>query len=612
MGGSSSSGAPSNSKWSTSTDNVSIYVNAATNVGIGTSSPYTTLAVSGSVILDSNSITFASSSATSLTINYGVSSTSTIPVTKWNAWSIATSTTALSIFSIDTIGPYASSSFAGNFVIDGGRLSHDASTGETSIVNLSTGPLNFEDGAGWVSWTNIAATSSATADNDVQAYTAQLGSNDVLTIYGQADGPSNGAIDTLRTIIGTTTATLMSSTNIPYNSLIVSNSALCVGNTSAGNCTEFAMKRGQIVGWGGGIFMASSTGIVGVGTTSPYATLSVVGASGVVADKYFATSTRATSTFMGGVEIGTSTAPKNWKLTVQGGVCITSGNTCPDVESPGGLTVDTADATPDADDIGEVFDVAERYLASEEVSAGEIVALDLEAEKSATVKRATEGDVLIGVMSTAPAIAFNGPSLTLGPDREATSTKPLVALVGRVPVKVNVEGGEIRKGDRISASSELGIGKKALPSEQSVGFALENWPNVDDPEDDTVLVYVKLSDTDTHRNSIETSGNSLSGDKGSRLDMSGWGINSEGELVVKRIRAKELCLGSTCITESDLKEILNNRSTETDGSLLPEPEVTPEPEPEVIPEPEQIEPIEEVASLPEPEELTETVEPIVE
>ncbi len=525
MGGGSgiTAGQIAQSKWSTSTDNTSIYPAGATAVGIGTSSPFTTLAVAGNVMLDSNSITFASSSATALTVNYTVSATSTIIASKWNAWSLATSTTALPILSLDTVGPYATSTFAGNFVLDGGRFSHDASTGETSIVNLTTGPMAFEDGAGWVSWATINGTSSATADNDVMAYTAGLGGNDVLTIYGQADGPNNGAIDTLRTVIGTTTNTFMSSANIPYNSFIVSNAALCVANNpGGGNCTEFAMKRGQIVSYAGAVFMASTTGIVGIGTTSPYAALSVVGPSGIVADKIFATSTMATSTFMGGLLVGTTTNTANtgmWRLTVQGGICITSGNACPATESIGGLTVDTVDSTPDADDIGELFDLAERYFGSEEMAAGEIAALDTEATEMLSVKRATGGDILVGIVSTAPAISINGPNLTLAPNREATSTRPNIALAGRVPVKVNLEGGDIERGDRISASSEPGLGKKALPSEQTIGFALQEWPNPDDTEDDTVLVYVNLSPM--HRaiaDTIENSTKDTGGAKSSWID----------------------------------------------------------------------------------------------
>jgi hypothetical protein len=47
-----------------------------------------------------------------------------------------------------------------------------------------------------------------------------------------------------------------------------------------------------------------TTGNVGIGTTSPYAKLSVVGAGGVVAESYTATSTTATSTLAGGLDVG--------------------------------------------------------------------------------------------------------------------------------------------------------------------------------------------------------------------------------------------------------------------------------------------------------------------
>ncbi|MES2216453.1 MAG: tail fiber domain-containing protein [Patescibacteria group bacterium] len=47
-----------------------------------------------------------------------------------------------------------------------------------------------------------------------------------------------------------------------------------------------------------------TTGNVGIGTTSPYAALSVAGASGVVANIFAATSTTATSTFAGGLNVG--------------------------------------------------------------------------------------------------------------------------------------------------------------------------------------------------------------------------------------------------------------------------------------------------------------------
>src|SRR3989344_8965083 len=51
----------------------------------------------------------------------------------------------------------------------------------------------------------------------------------------------------------------------------------------------------------GGLGLFNSS--VGIGTTSPYAALSVVGSTGVVADIYTATSTTATSTFAGGFDV---------------------------------------------------------------------------------------------------------------------------------------------------------------------------------------------------------------------------------------------------------------------------------------------------------------------
>ncbi|HEY4518656.1 MAG TPA: hypothetical protein VJG48_03500, partial [Candidatus Paceibacterota bacterium] len=68
------------------------------------------------------------------------------------------------------------------------------------------------------------------------------------------------------------------------------------------------------------VFHVDYTGKVGIGTTSPFAALSVVGSTGVVADIYTATNTTATSTFAGFVSTkridltgtATNTAAQGW------------------------------------------------------------------------------------------------------------------------------------------------------------------------------------------------------------------------------------------------------------------------------------------------------------
>ena len=95
--------------------------------------------------------------------------------------------------------------------------------------------------------------------------------------------------------------------------------------------------------------------------------------------------------------------------------------------------------------------------------AGEIVSLDLSNAKH--IKRASRADTTptIGVISTAPGVLLG---------KELTNAKP-VALSGRVPVKVNNEGGVIAIGDRITLSSVSGVGTKATTTAETIGIALE-------------------------------------------------------------------------------------------------------------------------------------------
>ena len=112
-------------------------------------------------------------------------------------------------------------------------------------------------------------------------------------------------------------------------------------------------------------------------------------------------------------------------------------------------------------------DLAEAYNSSDNLQPGELV---MAAGTAATsVKRATAGSAdggLMGIVSTAPA-------QTIG-TAQVPNGYP-IALSGRVPTKVNGEGGPIAVGDQITISSVPGVGKKATSAGMIVGTAVESF-----------------------------------------------------------------------------------------------------------------------------------------
>src|SRR3990167_8780774 len=127
------------------------------NVGIGTTSPYAKLSVVGPVVAE---------------------------------YFHATSTTA-------------TSTFVGGLNVGDGNLNYDFSSGETSIGSLLTGTQSFDIDAGMVQWTDIPI--SAAAAGTPQSYTAYLGGNPMLTIYGLAYGGTASTTLHNSVVVGTTT-----------------------------------------------------------------------------------------------------------------------------------------------------------------------------------------------------------------------------------------------------------------------------------------------------------------------------------------------------------------------------------------------------------------------
>ena len=89
---------------------------------------------------------------------------------------------------------------------------------------------------------------------------------------------------------------------------------------------------------------------------------------------------------------------------------------------------------------------------------------------------------VLGIISTSPYETF-GRGIIEG----ARLPNP-VALIGRVPVKVNLENGPIDAGDMITASSAPGVGMKATKEGRVVGMALEPLRDLEKSE-----AYAKIS-----------------------------------------------------------------------------------------------------------------------
>lgn len=106
-------------------------------------------------------------------------------------------------------------------------------------------------------------------------------------------------------------------------------------------------------------------------------------------------------------------------------------------------------------------DVAERMDASETLQPGDLVEIDPAQPDRFRLARTANSTLVAGVVSTNPAVTMNNNDLADNDSGKRTDQRPLLALVGKVPVKASAGNGPIQIGDLLVASSTPGHVMKA-------------------------------------------------------------------------------------------------------------------------------------------------------
>jgi hypothetical protein len=132
-------------------------------------------------------------------------------------------------------------------------------------------------------------------------------------------------------------------------------------------------------------------------------------------------------------------------------------------------------------------DLAEMYYSKDNsIQPGDIVMVD--GSIKAGVQKTTRpyDSRTLGIIST-------NPGLVLGENTGENNKPVLLALNGRVPVKVSTENGDIEPGDYLTTSSKPGVAMKATKPGQMIGKALESYKETDPEKVGIILTFTNLS-----------------------------------------------------------------------------------------------------------------------
>ncbi|HXH26953.1 MAG TPA: hypothetical protein VNG90_03580 [Candidatus Acidoferrum sp.] len=151
-------------------------------------------------------------------------------------------------------------------------------------------------------------------------------------------------------------------------------------------------------------------------------------------------------------------------------------------------------------------DLAEQYFSKDSsIQPGDVVAID--GSIAAGVKKTTSPyeSAAIGIVSTEPGMVLG--DMTQTPSTPYTPV--LLALSGRIPVKVSTINGPIHAGDYLTTSSIPGVAMKATQAGQMIGKALEDYTDSNPKNYGSVMTFANLTWADPGPQALTNDANEL-------------------------------------------------------------------------------------------------------